>query len=403
MQYLPARKSQLLAVAAAVTLVGSTGGIAAAAQSPAAPRHATTSHAAPMPEIMAIQRGWSYVPEFASSPVIDGGTVLDSAGHPVADATVIVFPVLLNGGKPGSVLQPATRTISDGSGRFALRIPATRDALLMNRRTGGYLNMHVMAFYPGGVANWFTPVRAGHRLVPTEKLVLRHFAAGDGPSRAGSGTPAAAASPDICKNGTLHKIGNVPTDVGYKSSLSSKLDYATYQYESSTSTTMGAGISQTSAYSGFSASGTTTQSAGGHFTWPTMPGAGSNYLQAAGLWYDQEIVCSIPTGEYTQWDLNFNSLGSAYASPGAPAVSAGYCDLQEHNTVDTYNKGAQATFQYGANLEAAGVGINLSSQDGWSNTAYLTFATGSTSLPVCGVNNYPNSTGPSAGYLQVHS
>ena len=47
------------------------------------------------------------------------------------------------------------------------------------------------------------------------------------------------------------------------------------------------------------------------------------------------------------------------------------------------------------------IGINLSSQDGWSTSAALTYDL-ATSANVCGVSNFPGDSNPSAGFVKVH-
>jgi hypothetical protein len=163
---------------------------------------------------------------------------------------------------------------------------------------------------------------------------------------------------------------------------------------------MGAGISDFENV-GFSDDGTTTQSAGGSFTWPHMKGAGVNNLLGAGLYYDYRWDCGAsPDIEF--YIVSLNSIGSSEGSPGANGIAAGKCDALEHNTTDTYTQGAQWTWSGGADLKDVGLNIDLSSQDGWSTNAYLTFSAGSETVPVCGVYNYPNSHSPSAGELNVH-
>jgi hypothetical protein len=134
-----------------------------------------------------------------------------------------------------------------------------------------------------------------------------------------------------------------------------------------------------------------------------MPGSGSNLLQGNGLYTETEITCgSNLTGVTHEWDLNFNSVGEAAGSAGDGAVSAGDGSLAEAGSINKYQVGKQGTFSLGVDLSALGYGVSVSSQDGWGVNAYLTYAIGSTDLPICGVNNYPNATNPSAGRLQVH-
>lgn len=346
--------------------------------------------------VAAAQKAWSYVPEYASAPTIDQGTVRNAAGRPVAGATVIVFPFLIGGGKPGSVLQPIARATSDSSGHFAIHLPASRDALLMSRRSNGYLDMHVTAFYPGGMANWFAPMRAGAHAAHVNNLVLKRTVV-TGHARVAPNSPA------TCVNSTRTSIPNVPAIVGFKGSAAPTLRSATFNLKNTATTTMGAGVSDTSEFGGFSASGTTTQSSSASLTWEKLPGAGNNYFQATSLWYDQKILCSNPLGLETSWTLTENSLNTADGTPGAEPVSAGHCSLMSPNSTNTYTKGSQETFKAGANLQAEGFNINLSTQDGWSSTASITFVAGAVALPLCGVNNVPNGTDPSAGALTVHA
>ena len=120
-----------------------------------------------------IQQSWSSVPEYSSAPVLARGKVVSSAGVPVPGATVILFPVPL-GPSPGRELTPLARATTDARGRFALHLPAASDGLLASARSGGALNLDIMAFYPGGIASWFTPVPAGMKpaVAPPATLVL---------------------------------------------------------------------------------------------------------------------------------------------------------------------------------------------------------------------------------------
>ena len=380
-------------------LAVATLGAAAALALPALTVTALSAQAAATPAaasaVAAVQKAWSYVPEFASAPTIDQGTVRDPAGRPVKGATVIVFPFLIDGGKPGSVLQPIARAISDSSGHFAVHLPASRDALLMSRRSNGYLNMHVTAFYPGGMANWFAPMRAGARVAHVNNLVLKHMAT-TGQARVAPNSPA------TCVNSTRTSFPNVPVDVGFHGSAAPTLKGVSFTLNTAATTTMGVGVSGTSEFAGFSVSGTTTQSAGASFPWPPIAGASNNYFQAFALYYDQKVVCSSPLGIEDSWTLTENSISGKDGTPGAEPISAGHCTLLPTNQSQTYSTGAQSTFSSGANLELKGFNIDLSTQVGWSKDAYLTFTTGAVALPLCGVTNWPNGTDPSAGELTVH-
>ncbi len=68
--------------------------------------------------------------------------------------------------------------------------------------------------------------------------------------------------------------------------------------------------------------------------------------------------------------LLFSDL-TVQAAPGAPAVPAGHCVTTKGATGGSITKQVQQTFQTGANLQAPGSGINLSSQHGWTWDADL--------------------------------
>jgi hypothetical protein len=344
--------------------------------------------------VTAVQKAWSYVPEYSSAPGIDEGTVRNAAGQAVPDATVVVFPYQLSGGKPGSVLQPVARATTDTSGHFVIHLPASRDALLINSRSSGRLNLRVTAFYPGGMAIRFIPLRAGARAAHVSNLVLRHVAT-DTAART------APESPATCVDSTLIKVPNVVIVLGFRGSAAASLANGTFSYNSNDSTTMGAGVSYTSTYGGFEASGTTTQITNDAYSWPKIAGASNNYFEADAEYYDQKVLCSNPLGIQDSWTVTMNSVSTPSGTPGAEPISAGHCSTLDAGATASYGKGTQSTFQAGAHLTGVGFNINLSSQDGWNNTAFVKYTAGSESVPVCGVYDTPGSG--DAGQITVHA
>jgi hypothetical protein len=65
-----------------------------------------------------------------------------------------------------------------------------------------------------------------------------------------------------------------------------------------------------------------------------------------------------------------------------------------------YTTSKQTTWSAGANV-TGDIGINLSSQDGWTGSSALTYDL-KVKAPICGVNEPPGYQGASPGYLQVH-
>lgn len=376
---------------AAATLVATHA--SASSQNPFAPSVAALS---------SIQHAWSVVPEYAGAPALDRGHLADPAGGSMAGATVIVFPVGASI-KAGQHLTPIARATTDSSGNYTLRLPYSKWPLLRGLRHENYLNLHIIAFYPDAMANWFTPIKLSAHKAASSKLTLRQL-----PSKNASKALAAAravpdSDPPYCAVQSRKVYANRPLVVGYKSTLvASHINYAQYTYTSTASQTTGAGVSVTSPNGGFSASGSITQSSGVTIPFPKIKGASNNDMTVYSTWYDDYLFCTNPAGygNYYEWYFYFNSVNTEDGTPGAPAVAAGKCSLEAAGVPISYTTTTQETWSAGANV-AGVIGINLSSQDGWTGSSALTYDL-AVKAPICGVHNYPNGNDPSAGYLQVH-
>jgi hypothetical protein len=363
--------------------------IAASSSISSSTASASDSNAIDSNAVAAMQKSWSFVPEFASSPVLAQGRVVTPSGAPVSGATVILFPVL-DGPAAGTRLTPLARASTDASGQFVTRLPASEDELLATKRSAGALNLHVIAFYPGGMAQWFYSIPAQGRAsgtLPTARLTLKN---------AGHATPAnaspAAASPDSCEAyGSRGVISGIPVIVGFKQSTDSNLAYAAFSYSSGTSMTLGVGISYDSDFGGFSADGTSTQTSGLQGAWANMTGAGTNNLEGAAVYYNQEYLCYAAQVYTTYWQLTQHQVGGQKGSPGAEPVSVGDCDPTQPGATNTITSGTQETFSAGVQLKGLGYGINLSAQDGWSSDSKLAYKQGSSGHPICGQDDWPGS------------
>jgi hypothetical protein len=298
-----------------------------------------------------------------------------------------------------ATVTPLARTTTDSTGRFAIRLPASSDPSLTTTRSGGALNLHVIAFYPGGVAQWFYSLPSAKRAVafqPTAKLVLHHA-----PETLQTASPAAPTEPDACTTQVVRVIAQVPVVMGFKESGDAHLKYATFEYDNSDSLTLGAGISYSSDSGGFSQDGSTTQTAGGSTTYPNMVGAGNNVLLGDGIYDDTYWVCPEVHGGLQFWELTQHDVDSDFGTPGASAIPIGKCLVTHPDTTLSYTQGTQQTFTSGVSLAAKGYGVNLSSQDGWSASATLTYAFASSSAPICGMADYPGSP-DYVGIIGVH-
>jgi hypothetical protein len=206
----------------------------------------------------------------------------------------------------------------------------------------------------------------------------------------------------ICYVLSNPEIGNVIMAVGYKSTTqAAHINWAQYTYTSSASQTSGVGVSYSGAYGGFSVDGTTTNSSGVTMPFPVIYGESSNYMSVYSTWNDTEWQCENAVPEvFTAWTVSLNSVNTEYGTPGAPIVPAGKCDQEAPDVAISYTTTTQSTWSAGVSLSDM-IGINLSSQDGWTGSSALTYDL-SVQAPICGVDNFPNANNPSAGYLQTH-
>ena len=70
------------------------------------------------------------------------------------------------------------------------------------------------------------------------------------------------------------------------------------------------------------------------------------------------------------------------------------------NEPNEYDTQTESTWSAGVSI-ASKIGINLSSQSGYTSESYL-IIDAKESAPVCGTANYPNTPGVNVGYIQSH-
>ncbi len=293
----------------------------------------------------AIESSWSSVPVFSSAPALAQGHLVDSGGAPVSRATVILFPVPVKP-KVGDKLTPLARTTTDASGSFTVRLPAEQHALLTSPRSAGAMNLLVMAFTPGGVAEWYyslpagstssragsavTPAGSGAASTPSAKLVVLPVSAkaltaqraASAPTSAAQ--PSASASPAGCGIIDVQQISPVPVVVGMNESGASDVR-ASFSYGTSASMTLGTAVSSSGVIGTFSVAGTTTQTSGGSFTFTGLNGVGNNHLEGDGVYDEVENYCNIGGNFAATWSLQQEGVASEYGTPGTPSISAGKC------------------------------------------------------------------------------
>jgi hypothetical protein len=380
-------------------------GLVAAALVPGTARATPDPFHASAASLENIQKSWAYVPEYASAPALASGRLTDPRGSAMAGATIIVFPVPKSP-KAGATLTPVARATTSANGDYTLHLPATARPLLLGPRSNVYMNMQIIAFYPDAAAIWFVPIKPGAKEVPSANLVLRQLPPADA---AASARPAAQQVVPYPPNGgactglSNTEIPNVPEVVGYKSTgTASHINYAQITYSSTVDQSSGVGFSLSGAKGGFSVSGTTETTSDINLPYPKISGASSNYMTAYTLWNKAYIRCTGTASNppFYAYEVYLNSVSTPDSTPGAEPVSAGKCSLGEAGVPITYDTTSQETWSTGVNISGY-IGINLSSQDGWTTSTSLVYDLAVTA-PICGVHNYPNANNPSAGYLVVH-
>jgi hypothetical protein len=318
-----------------------------------------------------------------------------SAGHPVAGATVILFPVLRNPAS-GTVIPALARAITDPDGRYTLRLPRSHDRLLTSARSEGALNLHVMVFYPGGQANWFVPIPAGQHSAPATRLALTKggVTADQAYKSDASTTPAAPACSAV---GSGTEESGIPVNMGYSWSYDPNLTSANFTYSTDDSVTLGVGVSASSSPAGLSLAGTSTQSAGGTYAFAPITANKSVNYTGDGTYTWQEFYCGVPkTGTYYDWYLNPDGVAGSEGVKTTTAANGTYCDSSSGLKSWTMSSSTQQTWAYGVDAAALGFGVNLSSQDGYSTSATLEYDfdwQAGNYPPVCGTHNYPYDAG----------
>jgi hypothetical protein len=349
-----------------------------------------------------IQNSWSYVSEYATAPALASGRLTAARGNAMAGATVIVFPVPKSP-EAGESLTPVARATTNADGRYTLHLPAAKRALLLGARSEAYMNMQIIAFYPDAIAIRFVPLERGAAEAVSANLVLRQLPSADEATQPASARPAFPLPPgaEDCYLESNYELPNIPMVVGYKSThTASEINYAQVTYSSSVNQSSGAAYSLTGSSTTFSASGTTETTSDIDLPFPKITGASNNYMAALTLWNDDYLECYGPGTAWYAWEVYLNSVTTPDGTPGAPSVAAGKCSTASPGIPITYSTTTQATWAEGVNFTDY-IGINLSSQDGWTTSTSLTYDL-KKSAPICGVTNYPNGNNPSAGYLQVH-
>jgi hypothetical protein len=343
--------------------------------------------------------------------MIESGQVVNSAGHPVVGATVILFPysaplatkvppgrhviVIRHPANDNVPLTPLARAVTGKDGYYAIHLPLALRASLANRRSGSALNLHIVAFYPDGMGNWFVPLPQRQRSVTAvARMVLRR------PTM-----EAAAASvrpdgvPSYCTGiGSITELSGIPVNMGYSWSYDPDVDgNARFVYSTTDSTTFGVAVSTSDDVGTASGSGTVSQSSSGTNTFAPIAGNQSVNYTGDGTYDWQEYQCYIMGEPYFyDWYATPAIVNGSEGDVQTTAANGTYCDPTTGQESWSMTTTTQETWEYGVDLEIWGFDINVESQDGYSVQAELTYAfdwQNDNYPPICGTKNYPGLDG----------
>jgi hypothetical protein len=358
-----------------------------------------------------------------TTPAYAGGVVRGTDGAPVEGADVILraWPsndelAKLSAGAQVKVVSVAqTKSASDGT--FTLREdPAGIDPAYVN--SDGLVNFEAFAFvndkwtafsFPRTFdgSSWQDPAALDDKARAAEpsttqslNLSLSRGQSTDAFGQSGAAGVAAEqaiASDRGCTQTLFTEHHNTHFAVAQTSVEGNARALVTYSNGSSSS--LGVGFSDTGAYGSFSASGTMGQS--------------SSSTVAFGSWNHNDIAtqimsgwdygdfffeCSTPTGGYSSWveerPMHFDGGNYTYST----GEWSGYPYCTPYSNGDSYDRSTNknTTWTDGVDIGSV-IGINLSSQTGWTSSINVNYYfTGNSNL--CGNDNTPPSSHLMAQY-----
>ncbi|MDM7853663.1 hypothetical protein [Cellulomonas alba] len=414
--------------AAAISVVAVVAGGLVAAPAVAAPD-------TPGPETLAkvaagsVTHGAALSLAGAAAPVAFTGAVKDPSGRAVPDATItlVAWPTDAELAKlrPGDPV-PMTRigiTSADASGKYALSLDsAAVKQWLAARPTSAEINVELAATTDttaavaattltvdgvsgsaGGVATFAAPDASGATVSPRLPVPVQNFttAIASGTWQPAAPTSAGAVGIDLITKITASsaaataKTASVTSDATVTAAAASsvcgvyKKSYgdqkvtlaevsgthnqwaATYTYKQSQSSTLGMGISSTGAYGSFSAGGTQSSSASSTAGFQPQSGV-YGYLAFRTTWqYGQyyENFCS-PRNVYYYTARPVQWKGAVLNEGGPDIFNATYCSPISANNYALMTTNTETTMSGGVSIGPV-IGINLSSQTGFSTTGSL--------------------------------
>lgn len=320
-------------------------------------------------------------------------------------------------------MSPIGQTRTDAQGRYTLSVDRPALASWYGNKLGGHVQVEVSATAPGFFASFdatvdYHPSQGAVELVPAEgvsvadrpqnrrgaqPLDLTLSVAEGAPSdvamlQHADGDPMTAAVIGYSCFQYKADLGRIRATIGQVSAQTTSY-VANYTYTSGVSNTLGAGTSASGAYGTFTASGTRTVSSGTTLGFPGASNTGTANFRTEvryGKYYG--TGCS-PSNVFYYKAYPSEWIGGVIVETISTSPGATYCATVNNGGSLTQNRSTSTTVSAGVS-SAGAIGINLTSQAGWTNSSALKI-TMRKNGSVCGVSGYPASTTSNPGRLVV--
>ncbi len=165
-----------------------------------------------------------------------------------------------------------------------------------------------------------------------------------------------------------------------------------FTYQNGASSSLGVGVSATGGFGSFSSSGTSSQSSSASITFPTVTSNQGRYFDTQFVHGLYEVHPCAPTScpAILNYETRVSSFAGGSQVRSASAPTANLCVSFAAGSSFTKNTSTAVAWSNGLSMAPA-IGLNLSSQTGYSTSASVAFSF-SSARRLCGTNDYPGGT-----------
>jgi hypothetical protein len=334
-----------------------------------------------------------------ASQVLAEGVVTDRLGAAAAGASVVAYAWPSNDElaamSPGSRfdLVPVAHGVSGRGGAY--RLSATTDQAARFRDSHGNLNLELVTSANGSVASTtvglspLTPNRLG-RLGSARVSALRLQTAPATVTAMGEGTQALPLGGPVPCGGSfqrdlgLHTVwvgGHYSTTTGVLHDL---------EYSRGSTSSLGVGSSLSGRFGTFTASGTTSLSTNGTVGFPATAGRQHDYTYFD---YGSYFVGCAGNMRHVVRARYWAGGAHYWTPPSAPPIASWNCAWHDKGTTFAQDRTSAYRFAAGADVSNV-IGIDLSSQTGYSAATRVTFTFKDRGAHLCGTNGLPGRGAP---------